>query len=575
MSTYNVHAGHNFIVPGAGGQFSETEHDRKVKDKVIELLRKEGHTVYDCTDEAGKTVSQNLANIVAKCNAHPVDLDISIHFNAFNKSAHGTEVYMYNNNTIDVATRICAKIATLGYVNRGPKIWNELYVLRHTNSKAILIECCFCDSPTDAAIYNKSGADGLAKAIVEGILNKTISGGTTTNPNKPSADNKYYRVRKTWADAKSQLGAYTSLTNAKKNCPTGYNVYDWNGKVVYSNKTNTSSDPNTKLYRVRTSWDDAKSQVGAYSSLDNAKKSCPEGYNVYDWNGKVVYSNPKKEEKLYRVRKTWDDTKSQLGAYKSLDNAEKNCPPGYSVFDWKGDYVFTVATDMIYRVRKSWDDTKSQIGAFEDLSNAKSACKSGYAVYNWYGEEVYRNNDVVVNPTLETMDNTSFIEYIGQLAREDMKKTGILASITIAQAILESGWGKTILAIKANNLFGMKATLSGNTWKSDWNGKKYAVYTKEEYDGKIVTILADFRAYDTIAQSIKDHSDYLCGAKNGSKLRYEGLKGETDYTKAIRIIKNGGYATDSQYVSKIENIIKTYNLDVFDTDRTPSDNYKG
>ena len=61
MATYNVHAGHNFKVPGAGGCFSETSEDRNVKNKVIQKLRSLGHTVYDCTDEVGATSGQNLA----------------------------------------------------------------------------------------------------------------------------------------------------------------------------------------------------------------------------------------------------------------------------------------------------------------------------------------------------------------------------------------------------------------------------------------------------------------------------------------------------------------------------------
>lgn len=61
------------------------------------------------------------------------------------------------------------------------------------------------------------------------------------------------------------------------------------------------------------------------------------------------------------------------------------------------------------------------------------------------------------------MTEKEFVSYIGALAAEDMKKTGILASITAAQAILESGYGSSELARNANNLFEMKANLSGNT----------------------------------------------------------------------------------------------------------------
>lgn len=64
--------------------------------------------------------------------------------------------------------------------------------------------------------------------------------------------------------------------------------------------------------------------------------------------------------------------------------------------------------------------------------------------------------------------------------------------------------------------------------------------------------------------SIADHSAYLLGAKNGSKLRYDGLKGCTDYKKAVQIIKDGGYATSLTYVEKLCSIIERWNLTQFD-----------
>ena len=178
MAKYNVHGGHNAIVPGASGKFSEVTEDRKVKNKVIALLREKGNTVYDCTDDVGKTQSQNLSNIVKKCNAHQVDLDISIHFNAFNGQASGVEVLQYDDKTKEVAQRICSCISKLGFQNRGVKARQDLYVLKNTKAKAILVECCFCDSEQDAKIYT---ADNMAKAIVEGILGESVSVGETTS----------------------------------------------------------------------------------------------------------------------------------------------------------------------------------------------------------------------------------------------------------------------------------------------------------------------------------------------------------------------------------------------------------
>ena len=165
------------------------------------------------------------------------------------------------------------------------------------------------------------------------------------------------------------------------------------------------------------------------------------------------------------------------------------------------------------------------------------------------------------------LSEAEVIRRVGALFTADQKKTGILASVSLAQFILESGYGKSELAQNANNCFGMKKSLSGNTWDgSAWDGK--SVYTKktqeQNADGSYVTITADFRKYPCVEDSIADHSAYLLGAKNGSKLRYAGLKGCTDYKKAVQIIKNGGYATSLTYVEKLCSIIERWNLTQYD-----------
>lgn len=175
MGVYNVHGGHNFIVPGAKGLLDETAEDRKVTARVISALRNAGHTVYDCTDDSGRTQGQNLANIVAKCNAHPVDLNISNHLNA--GGGTGVEVWCYNEKTKDIAVAICASVSTaLGIPNRGVKYSKNLYVLRKTAGSAILVECCFVDNQNDASHWN---ADKCGDAIASAIAGKTVAGTTS------------------------------------------------------------------------------------------------------------------------------------------------------------------------------------------------------------------------------------------------------------------------------------------------------------------------------------------------------------------------------------------------------------
>ena len=118
------------------------------------------------------------------------------------------------------------------------------------------------------------------KAKMEGGSSGGTSGGTL------------YRVRKSWGDAASQLGAFAVLDNAKaladKN--PGYAVFDENGKQVYPSASGSTGSGT--LYRVRKSWSDAASQKGAFNVLDNAKRCADEnpGYSVFDEAGKVVYT---------------------------------------------------------------------------------------------------------------------------------------------------------------------------------------------------------------------------------------------------------------------------------------------
>lgn len=238
MGTYNVHGGHNNIVPGASKYLNEVTEDRKVKNKVIELLRANGHTVYDCTDDSGRTQSQNLANIVAKCNAHNVDYDISIHLNA--GGGTGVEVLYYPTSSKgkEMATTMSAKIASaLGLKNRGAKSRDGLYVLRKTKAPAVLVECCFVDSTTDRDRWN---VDKCAKAIVEAVTGKAVtSSGSTSSSSTSKPSSSDIKVDGWWGK---------NTTKALQNIfDTGYH------DGIVSNQ-----DPAQKKYLLRAdsgSWD--------------------------------------------------------------------------------------------------------------------------------------------------------------------------------------------------------------------------------------------------------------------------------------------------------------------------------
>jgi len=152
-----------------------------------------------------------------------------------------------------------------------------------------------------------------------------------------------------------------------------------------------------------------------------------------------------------------------------------------------------------------------------------------------------------------TQAQKDFIARVGALASADMNRSGVLASLTVAQAILESGWGASALTKNANALFGIKAD-------SRWKGRVYSASTKECYDGvNFVTETAVFRAYDSWEQSVSDHSAFLLASA-----RYAAVIGERDYKKACAAIHKAGYATDPGYTEKLVRLIETYGLTAYD-----------
>lgn len=150
------------------------------------------------------------------------------------------------------------------------------------------------------------------------------------------------------------------------------------------------------------------------------------------------------------------------------------------------------------------------------------------------------------------MNKQEFIKKIGKASQEGWKSHQILPSLTIAQAILESNWGKSKLTVEANNLFGMKC---GTKWK----GAKYTIKTREQKkDGTNYYIVADFRKYSSWGDCCVDHGVFL------STKRYEKVRGEKNYKLACKYIKEAGYATDLNYTDLLIRLIEQNNLNEYD-----------
>ena len=133
--------------------------------------------------------------------------------------------------------------------------------------------------------------------------------------------------------------------------------------------------------------------------------------------------------------------------------------------------------------------------------------------------------------------------------------TGVLASITVAQAILESGWGQSALASAPyHNLFGIKRG-------TGWQGTIVNMKTSEYVNGKWVTVLAPFRSYSSQMASFQDHTTFLL---SNSRYAANGVINAKNYVAMANGLQAAGYATAPTYASTLINLVKRYNLQALD-----------
>ncbi len=141
-----------------------------------------------------------------------------------------------------------------------------------------------------------------------------------------------------------------------------------------------------------------------------------------------------------------------------------------------------------------------------------------------------------------------FINLLAPIAISEQSRTGILASITIAQGALESAWGSSA---PGNNLFGIKGT-----------GQEFT--TLEYVNGQFIGTVAGFRTYSDWEGSVIDHSNFLIENSRYSKAGFFSYCAALDYVGAARSLQNAGYATDPSYADKVVQIIQVNELYKFD-----------
>ncbi|AZZ61515.1 glucosaminidase [Oenococcus sp. UCMA 16435] len=148
-----------------------------------------------------------------------------------------------------------------------------------------------------------------------------------------------------------------------------------------------------------------------------------------------------------------------------------------------------------------------------------------------------------------------FIKKRVKYAKELQKKYNVLASIDIAQTILESDWGTSTLASKYNNYYGIKA---------QGNQKSIQLDTKEYVNGKWVTEKDKFAVYSSWLASMLAHAKFIAEGTDANSTQFKDVLSAGDYTEAAKALVTDGYATDPDYANKLISLIKTYKLNQYD-----------
>lgn len=176
-------------------------------------------------------------------------------------------------------------------------------------------------------------------------------------------------------------------------------------------------------------------------------------------------------------------------------------------------------------------------------------------VISFFGYRRYVQYQSETKVEMVQQERSAFVKKIAPYAVELGKEYGVLPSITIAQAILESDWGTSSLATQYNNYFGIKGDDPANT---------KVLQTKEYTNGQWITINGRFRVYSDFRESMKDHTKLLVNGTSWNSQQYKQVLQSKDYIDAALALQTDGYATDPGYTSKIIRIIQKYNLKKYD-----------
>lgn len=333
-------------------------------------------------------------------------------------------------------------------------------------------------------------------------------------------------------------GKVGQTINTNMDCPEGYQYVT--KQTVPSQVTIQNADDNMVI-QVRKLKDNGKSNDTSHDVSTN-NNTQPNSDTKSTANTKVTeYSRTVK----FMNNGTVVGTHTYTGNEGNVNTSSLSVPNGYELQSGQLPTSLDVTNSADYIVEvKAKNNSQPQVSKAEP--NKTVAPKASVA-------PVQKQQSANLSSLHFSNDTHSqaFIQSVAPGAIQGWHDYGVLPSVTTAQAILESGWGRSTLSTRAHNLFGIKGS---------YNGQYVTMSTREVYGGRSYHVNANFRAYPNNSESVRDHGDFLY-----SNRRYNNLLGDTNYVSVARKLQLDGYATDPSYANSLIRLVQIYNLNQLDS----------
>lgn len=282
--------------------------------------------------------------------------------------------------------------------------------------------------------------------------------------------------------------------------------------------------------------------VSIYHILSRYSK---DGFSAYTMNNSVIRTIA---DKMFQETCTEDEEKN------------KHCSYGYSE-----ELLRTYLKEDLFPqyiknhdIDSAVDEVFTYISDYQEFLGGSDNSGGAFAGGCYIGGDTQASSGF-----FDHMSQEEYLNFMGPIANQVYAETGIFASVTLAQSIIEAGWGKATPA-NSNNLFGIKCGGTGHP-PSTWDGScSSPTLTQEDYgsNGNYTTIKDRFRSYKSVEEGILDHGALLVNAD--TYVRHQVAQAITP-EEQVRRLYAAGYANDKDYVSKIMSAINSYNLEKWDT----------